>query len=328
MLSTIKKRHKILVAALLAVLTITILFFFTQKSKEADNNKVMPDAMKELAQSGLTKWMAGMWVDLINCESLPEGTIPEIPAYSNGGDVIEAIVTVQNGLDQSQDYYLMVFEDGLPVEYTIEGQTYLTYPIELTSAQSSYCLEFSSDFSLHMGRLDFLLFYNEDPQSDFHMTTYTAWLDQGEAETLPDDLQPTVEQRAGIQNHFSGDSYGAWFWEGSPSLTADTHIGPREIVIDQGDTLLFEAVTVQPGKYRTVVILDGAPISFTIDGEEHKWIDWEADGTNMLQIPITLSENISASGSIFTVTTPLGIESMPLYTLASPKIQVTNTLAK
>ena len=326
MLSSAKKYLKILLGALMTIIAAAILAFFVQVSINSNRNKEMPDAMKAFAQNDSTEWMAGIWVDLPNCEMLPENTISGITSYSNKDETIEATITVQNGLGKPQSYFLMVLEDGLPVEYMIDGIAYFTYLIELTSSPNTLHLEFSSDFSLHMGRLDFLLFYNENPRSDYHMTTYTVWLDQEDQidkeEKLPANLQTTVAQRVGVQGRFTNAAYGAWFWKGNFQIAESDQIGPREITIDQGETLLLEAIISRPGKYRTIVILDGEPISFTVDGETCTYVDWEADGTNMLQVPIGFSEDLVARNSIFTVTTPLGMESMTFDTLASFKIPV------
>ena len=313
MLSSAKKYLKILLGALITVIATAIMVSFVQASVNSNQSREMPDAMKAFAQNNSTEWMAGIWVDLPNCEMLPEETISGITSYANEDETIEAAVTVQNGLSKPQSYFLMVLEDGLPVEYMIDGIAYLH-------------LEFSSDFSLHMGRLDFLLFYNENPRSDYHMTTYTVWLDQEDQidkeEKLPANLQTTVAQRVGVQGRFTNAAYGAWFWKGNFQIAESDQIGPREITIDQGETLLLEAIISRPGKYRTIIILDGEPISFTVDGETCTYVDWEADGTNMLQVPIGFSEDLVARNSIFTVTTPLGMESMTFDTLASFKIPV------
>ena len=331
MLSSAKKYLKILLGALITVIVTAIMASFVQASVNSNQSREMPDAMKAFAKNNSTEWMAGIWVDLPNCEMLPEETISGITSYANEDETIEATVTVQNGLSKPQSYFLMVLEDGLPVEYMIDGIAYFTYPIELTSSPSTLHLEFSSDFSLHMGRLDFLLFYDENPRSDYHMTTYTVWLDQEDQidreEKLPADLQTTVAQRVGVQGRFTNAAYGAWFWKGDFQIAESDQIGPREITIDQGETLLLEAIISRPGKYRTIIVLDGEPISFTVDGKTCTYVDWEADGTNMLQVPIGFSEDLVARNSIFTVTTPLGMESMTFDTLASFKIPVNDPSA-
>ena len=163
------------------------------------------------------------------------------------------------------------------------------------------------------------------------MTTYTVWLDQEDQidkeEKLPADLQTTVAQRVGVQGRFTNAAYGAWFWKGDFQITESDQIGPREITINQGETLILEAIISRPGKYRTIVILDGEPILFTVDGESCTYVDWEVDGTNMLQVPIGFSEDLAAKESIFTVTTPLGMESLTFDTLASFKIPVNDPSA-
>ncbi len=86
-----------------------------------------------------------------------------------------------------------------------------------------------------------------------------------------------------------------------------------------GKRFLFESIASRSGLYRTVLILDGQPLSFTIEGELYSWLDWRSSGTDMLQIPIKLSEDCEKSGSFFAVSTPIDTESLPLSSLASAK---------
>lgn len=99
--------------ALITVIATTILASFVKASINSSQNKEMPDVMKAFAQNDSTEWMAGIWVDLPNCEMLPENTISGITSYSNKDETIEATITVQNGLGKPQSYFLMVLEDGL-----------------------------------------------------------------------------------------------------------------------------------------------------------------------------------------------------------------------
>ncbi len=326
MVSIIRNHHKLLLGALLTVMVIAALIYLTKPSPitESTNDKEMPNAMKELAQEKTAEWMAGMWVELPNCKTMQGDDVSGIDIYSCTEDVIQATVTLQNGLNKAQSYYLMVLADGVPVEYHIGKNTYQTYPVELTTTQKVLDLELRSEFSLHLGRLDFLLFYDENPKSDYHMTTYTVWLSQTESEQIPLTLQSTVEQREGIQDRFTNGSYGAWLWNEDAQPTSTDQIGSREITIRQGEKPLLEVITSRPGLYRTIVMLDGQPVSFTVEGERHIWVDWESNGKDMLQIPIELSEN-TAKGSFFTVTTPLGAESISISNLASFKIQIVDS---
>ena len=98
MLSSAKKYLKILLGALITVIATAIMVSFVQASVNSNQSREMPDAMKAFAQNNSTEWMAGIWVDLPNCEMLPEETISGITSYANEDETIEAAVTVQNGL--------------------------------------------------------------------------------------------------------------------------------------------------------------------------------------------------------------------------------------
>lgn len=321
------KKHRRLLATLFTVAAIVVLIYFVKPSPTAGsvNGKEMPNAMKELVQEESVEWMAGIWVELPDYEALQRDTAPGIDVYSCTESTVQATVTLQNGLNKAQSYYLMVLADGIPVGYKIGEDTYQTYPVELTATPKVLNLELRLEFPLHLGRLDFLLLYDENPKSDYHMTTYTVWFTQEEEEQTPSMLQRTVAQREGIKDRFTNGSYGAWLWkEDAPPVSAD-QIGPREIAIRRGEKLLLEAIASRPGLYRTVVILDGQPVYFMLGEERHIWLDWESNGTDMLQIPIELPEDLIANGSFFTITTPLGAESIVLSNLASFKIQIVNS---
>ena len=108
----------------------------TTPEETGSTEKEMPDVMKELAQNEAVEWMAGLWVEI------PSGELQErtqgVEAYACESSGIQATVTLQNGLEKIQPYYLMVFADGLPVEFQIEGDTYQRYPLELTPSRRCY----------------------------------------------------------------------------------------------------------------------------------------------------------------------------------------------
>ena len=316
---------KILAGFLLLITTIAVSVSCSirqpENSGQLVDRKDMPDVMKELAQNELTEWMAGMWVELSNCVKQADVT-PGVEAYFNTDDLVRASVTLQNGLEKVQPYYFMILADGIPVEFEINGSSYMSYALDLTAEQVTFDVKFKPEFSLNLGRLDFLLFFDGNPKSDHHMTTYTIQLRQVGVERLPESVQKTVLQRDGVKDSFDNGSYGAWLWNEDMQITTLDHIGSRDITIYDGETLLFESIAFRSGLYRTVLILDGQPLSFTIEGELYSWLDWRSSGTDMLQIPIKLSEDCEKSGSFFAVSTPIDTESLPLSSLASAKIQV------
>ena len=282
----------------------------------------MPDAMKEFAENPDTEWMAGMWLRMEGCTLLRSNSSENFEVFSDPGDLIRATVTVQNGLNKAQPYDLMVFADGLPVEFSIGGNTYRSYPVKLKPEPTSIELEFPAEFSLNLGRLDFTLLFNGNPQADYHMSSYTVWIDLDEDARIPVGLQPTVDQRGGIRDSCTGGAYHAWLWnEGVVPADID-HTGPKTLSIRDGETLLLEAIASRPGLYRTVLIVDGTPVQFESNGTRYSYLDWESAGTDMLQLPVTLTDVPDAAGSIYTITTPLDTDNMALFIIASGKIQL------
>lgn len=281
----------------------------------------IPDAMIEYADDPMVQWMAGIVVGIENAEMIQGISQESFEVYSNPGDKINAVILVQNGLDKTQRFDLMVFADGVPVEFSTNGEIYNSYSIDLTPWQKMIEIEFEKDFTLNMGRLDFVMSYSENPHEDFHLVTYTVWVDLANEPLQPAKLCSVVNQRVGVEGMYGGGAYNAWFWNGGASPSETEGLGPRTISFRDNETVLLEAIASQPGYYRTVVVVNGKPMHFDIDGVNHAYIDWESKGTNMLQMPITLSE-IPSSGYIYTVTTPLTTENRSQFVVASGMIEL------
>ena len=282
----------------------------------------MPDGMEAYAENPSVQWMAGMLVILENSEMTSGISSESFEVYADPGDVVQAKVTVQNGLDMTQRYELMVFADGLPIEFTADGKQYQSYPIDLTPQQKTVEITFDKEFDLNLGRLDFVMSFAENPKGTYHLVTYTVWVDLDTEAVQPAALIGTVEQREGLQESFTGEAYGAWFWneDGPPDETYNA--GPKEISFRNGETAILEAIAAKPGLYRTVLVVNGNPVSFESNGKEYFYLDWESTGTNMLQLPVKI-ENLPPSGSIYTVTTPLGADTLARPIVASGRIELT-----
>lgn len=334
MSTTLSKCTKKLLAILATVLVFTVLLYIIINrtghpynpvdapiSTTPTAEKEMPEAMKQLLQNDSVEWMAGIWVEFPNC-FMDTDPVSGVEIYSNAADMLHASVTVQNGLEKVQPYYLMVLADGIPVEFTVGENAYQAYTIDLTTDQLVLDLELNLEFALGLGRLDFLLFYDGNPQSDFHMVSYTTWFKLDEERKEPAALINTIEQRPGVKDSFNDGAYNAWFWNENERISQQTYTGPRDITLCSAEKLVLEVIASAPGIYRTVLIYNGQPLSFLINGNTHSWVDWESNGTNMLQVPITLLDDIMMDGSIFTVSTPIGAESLSTPTFTSWKIQV------
>ena len=286
-------------------------------------DKQMPDALQGLTDNPNINYFCGIWMKLTNCTRVGEKGV--VPVYSASEDTIQATVTATNGLNREQPYFLMVFADGAPVEFQIEGNTYLSYPLSLTPAHTDLKMEFCPEFSANLGRLDFLLFYDGNPKADHFMGWASCQVLQ-EGESLPPaKLQATVPQRSILEGSYNGDAYGAWLWNGEGHPSEQDPQGPRDMTVHGGETLWLEAIASKPGLYRTVLIQDGRPLSFTVEGEVYSWLDWESAGTDMLQLPIQLPEDQVNSGSFFTVTIPLSEESLETQPRNSWRILITES---
>lgn len=281
----------------------------------------MPDAVKDFAENPDIQWMAGMLAVVENVDMLRGISQNNYEIFTEPGDMIRATITAQNGIDLSQDFHLMVFADGIQQKFMVGDKWYWTYPMKLTINQCSVVIEFAKRFSLNLGRLDFVLSFAEDPQADSHILAYTIWISLDSEVVAPSALYPTVVQRPGLQGSYGGGAYNAWLWRDEVTIEETDGIGPRDLEIQRGETIVLEAIASTSGLYRTVLIADGNPIFFEVNGEQCTYLDWESTGTNMLQLPITLLD-VPSSGSIYMITTPITTGNLAQRILGSGKIEL------
>lgn len=210
---------------------------------------------------------------------------PNTNIYEYTEDSVQAIISMQNYMYLEQPYRLMLFADGVPLEFKVDEEICRSYFFTL-SGRKQLEIEFQPEFDLQLGRLDFLLFFEGDPEAVFHMTPYTLLMELPEKAQLPDRMQTVVEQSSG--------------------------------------NLLLEANAYKPGKYRTVLIKNGQPVCITSQGEQLPCLDWERTGDNVLQLPLELSWCGEDENNFFTVTTPIGSDEASLLTnsMESKKIRI------
>ena len=269
--------------------------------------------------------MAGIWVSLSEYEQQWSSENLQSDTYKINGREVNARVVIQNGLNQSQAYYMIILADGIPTAFDIDGDSYTKYPLLLSNQQTELDVKMEPEFCENIGRLDFLLFYDEDPLSDYHMTSYTVKIIQNESEKtplVPDPLCGTVVQRNGLQGLYTDGAYNAWLWEDNYVVLENDSIGSRELLINNNHSFLFEAVASKPGMYRTILLLDGVLTPFTYNGNVYRYCDWVSKEEEMLQLPIQIDLEAAKSVSFYTVSVPLDLENISPDTMASAKIQL------
>lgn len=256
-------------------------FMCGEKDTQAADASVIKTTMdSKPAEDKTGTSSVGICVELKGCEWRQNTNI-----YEYTEDSVQAIVSLQNYMHLEQPYRLMLFADGVPLEFKVDEEICRAYSFTL-SGRKQLEIEFQPEFDLQLGRLDFLLFFEGDPGSVFHMTPYTLLMEQPEKAQLPDRLQTIVEQSSG--------------------------------------NLLLEANAYKLGKYRTVLIRNGQPVCITGQGEQLPYLDWEFTGDNVLQLPLELSWCSEEENSFFTVTTPIDSDGVSLFinSMESKKIQV------
>ncbi len=284
----------------------------------------MPEEIASLSEQPETDWVAGLWADITNGKL--KGTLPDSQTYvyempEDGGDRIVARVQVQNGLQAAQPYFLIVLADGLPIEFSVDGETYQKYSLSLSSEQQVLELEMNPDFSCNLGRLDFLLFFDGDPLSTYHLVPFTVQIIQEGEAHLPDRLTQTVPMRPGVQGAYTGGAYNAWLLESTEIPRNADPIGPTTIHTEEDAALLFEAIASREDFYRTILFLDGEVVPLNREGAFPACFDWQSQSGEMLQFPIQLDLTGKEEASFFTVSTPLGADSISQICKESAKIR-------
>lgn len=292
----------------------------------------MPDGLNELSEDSSVKWMAGIWVDLPECVMQETSQVSQIDTYeSNGKKKFSATVVVQNGLDQIQKYYMVILDDGIPTDFSIDGKTYTKYAFMLSNQQSEMNIELEPSFSENLGRLDFLLFYDEDPCSDYHMSSYTVRILQSSEKSTTDQtshLFDTIPQRKEVQEMFENTEYAVTLLDDKNQLITLDDSGKRSVLTNSHPTLKLESVIKKQGKYRTILMRDGIPIPFENGKTTYPYCDWIPQKTEMLSTPIQIDLQGIKSASIYTVSTPIDPEAFSDCCVASQKTQLINQSEK
>lgn len=215
----------------------------------------------------------------------------------------------------------MLLADGIPMKFSVEQESVLTYPINLKD--TIYLeVDFTPEFERNIGRLDFLLFFDENPEADYHMMSYTVWMEQPEGAESPSAMEETIVQREGLEESFQDNAYGAWLWKAESPPSCLDNIGSKSITVRNNEKLLLEAIAAKAGQYRTLLIADRNPVSADFAETVRDYLDWESDGSNMLQIPFRFPDNGQEELSFFTVTIPIGENCLAEQSMASPRIMV------
>ena len=227
----------------------------------------------------------------VNLQKAPGG------GYLLPGGPVQIAVEANNKYNRADPYYLMILADGLPVEFSVEGEKYLHYPITLTPSGTAFTAELVPEFSVNLGRLDVFLLYDGDPLASTFTSVFTMHFAVEGKPLAPDTLQPTVARDVG---GYGGSICDAWLR--GPNGGA---VQQRIITIRDGETVWFHGLSTETGLYRTVLVVNGAPVIFTLDGEEYAWLDWQSTGANMLRLPITLP-HIPDNSRFYAIFTPIG----------------------
>ena len=276
----------------------------------------VPDKKRETPLDSGVVWCGSLVVTLENAEMISKITPESYEVYTDPGDMVRASIFAKNGLNVTQSFHLMVFADGVPIEFTVDGTAYTSYPLDLSPEEKLFEIEFQKEFALDLGRLDFVMTLSSNPWFVYSIMSCTIWIELDKQPAQPPVLYSTVEQREGVRNCYSGYTYGSWVWNKGVILAETTAQANQSIHLLKDETVLLEAIAAKPGLYRTVLVLNDTPVAFQINGQKTLYIDWESNGSNMLQLPITIAD-LTSDGYLYTITTPLSPDTRAQQILAS-----------
>ncbi len=271
----------------------------------------VPEGLDEYVDNPDVEWMAGMRVLLPGCTPASENVADNIDTYVFFDGTVEAELEIRNALNRDQRFSVMVLADGSVQPFTLAGQTYDQYFLSIKDTEK---LEISlqPEFSLHAGRLDFLLLYQEETDCDFTMMNYTVCMEQ------PDTVDPvmledgffTVPLREPLTGSAIGGSVLAWLWNTDDDLTQYA-TGQRTLICERTAPLILEAVSGSSAFLVMNLYYNGEVISFFAEDKEYKEIFWYADADTMISRKILFDHSEGGAFSVI-ITAPLDWERAPV----------------
>ena len=273
----------------------------SETSDSLESLKIPPE-FENYAENQSPVWMAGMWVEHLNCSEMKEA---DLQVFEMKDSVVRIRVLLQNGLEKKQPYYFMILADGLPVQFTVEEEKRNYYPVELDRTVA-FEAEYEAVFEMDSGRVDYLFFYDGDPVSEFHSLCQTAVFKNHTAKAAADKNNiETVPLRSGLRSLFGEGSVRSWLSPkevlGNPDYM-ETH---QRYQLGEDDELVLEAVMAKEGRYRTVMICGHEWHEIKSESSSYDYIDWEASSGRMLQLPVCIPEGRGKPYSCFTIHTPI-----------------------
>lgn len=177
--------------------------------------------------------------------------------------------------------YLMILNDGIPVPFSIDNTEYLSYPYTLQENLSIHAY-FRPDFSLNIGRIDFLFLFLVS--NDYCLGSYTVFEDLPKDSVLPEEIYPTTD----VNSPTGMDPYGYCMLSGMQASRAQNISDLSQTTVSSDDGLFtLNARIGQASLNRSFFFAGSTPISFTLDGKERTCLDWISDENQLLHLEIS-----------------------------------------
>ncbi|MDR2589710.1 MAG: hypothetical protein LBC71_01795 [Oscillospiraceae bacterium] len=289
--------------------TFTLLFILilltSCKHTDAENSPTS-NPMHDLFPNANMTWMARLDVQMPT-QDLYIHEVYNIWEFEYEGGEIAANVIFENGLDGTATMGLMIFSDGVPIQFTVDGYNEQTMFYTLSvEGLVIIPVRFTPEFSFTTGTLDFIQFHNIYNNGVQHHSGSMRIIADVQEALLHERYMPTfattpARNSLGLA---SDTSYDSWLWQ--PDFDFSMHGTPGWTTITIGDTnsLLFEAITGLEGIYRTTIFIDYKAIPVDDDYYTFEWI---TDGENVLTFLLNIDDSlIYDKHTIFSVSFRIG----------------------
>jgi hypothetical protein len=277
---------------------------------EDSKDLTVPEGMDEFVNNPDVEWMAGMHVLLSGCTLASKNVAENIDTYTFFDGTLIAELEIRNALNREQRFSVMVLADGIVQPFTLDDNQYDQYFLSIENMEKLEII-LQPEFSLCIGRLDFLLLYQEETECDFTMMSYTVCIEQ------PDNVEPvipkhsisTVPIRKPLFGVVSGDSVMAWLWSTDVDLMR-LATGYRVLTCKKTAPIIFEAISGTSSFFVMNLYYNGEIIPVSIDDKEFNELYWNADAGTMISREIEFDHSEEGSFSVI-ISAPLEWERPP-----------------
>jgi hypothetical protein len=223
-----------------------------------------------------------------------EGQLVRSTVYKGGELPLGVSIFINKDDSEPINFGLLVLVDGLPVEFTPEGERQATYMHPFQVIKDTICkFTLTPTFQSEAGRIDIIIAADlMNIQGDTAVLPLYVDNQSGEYNnknsnnpvhvlSIPSDFQASPQ---------SGDAHiPCWIYQADTdeSMHTGQSATNRINLSSDGNEWLYESTTGLPGELRTIFFLDYKPYIVLND---KPYVDWSPSYGEMLSLPITFSD--------------------------------------